>query len=60
MSFPLQLYIEKGDILGTELCVSHLDRVIAQNGGFPSPDTSHSALTQRRLDMQLLNMVIFL
>ncbi|KAJ8707129.1 hypothetical protein PYW08_011263 [Mythimna loreyi] len=52
-----KLYIEKGDILGTELCVSHLDRVIAQNGGFPSPDTSHSALTQRRLDMQLLNMV---
>ncbi|XP_026742268.1 bromodomain adjacent to zinc finger domain protein 2B-like isoform X11 [Trichoplusia ni] len=52
-----KLYIEKGDILGTELCVSHLDRVIAQNGGFPSLDTSHSVHTQRRLDMQLLNMV---
>ncbi|CAD0206625.1 unnamed protein product [Chrysodeixis includens] len=52
-----KLYIDKGDILGTELCVSHLDRVIAQNGGFPSLDTGHSVHTQRRLDMQLLNMV---
>ncbi|CAB3241680.1 unnamed protein product [Arctia plantaginis] len=54
-----KLYIEAGDILATELCVSHLDRVIAQNGGFPSPDSpsSFSAHTARRCDMQLLNMV---
>lgn len=54
-----KLYIESGDILSTELCVSHLDRVIAQNGGFPSPDSpsSFSAHTARRCDMQLLNMV---
>uniref|UniRef100_A0A2A4J0U6 Histone acetyltransferase n=1 Tax=Heliothis virescens TaxID=7102 RepID=A0A2A4J0U6_HELVI len=52
-----KLHIDKGDTLGTELCVSHLDRVIAQNGGFPSPDAEYSAHTQRRLDMQLLNMV---
>nr|XP_049700157.1 uncharacterized protein LOC110373752 isoform X3 [Helicoverpa armigera] len=52
-----KLHIDKGDTLGTELCVSHQDRVIAQNGGFPSPDAEYSPHTQRRLDMQLLTMV---
>ncbi|XP_059062491.1 bromodomain adjacent to zinc finger domain protein 2B-like [Achroia grisella] len=54
-----KLYIEKGDILSTELSLSHVDRVIAQNGGFPSPDPpgSYSLATARRLDMQILNTV---
>ncbi|CAH0698004.1 unnamed protein product [Spodoptera exigua] len=49
-------YIDKGDIIATELCVSHLDRVIAMNGGYAT-DTSFSAATQRKVDMQLLSMV---
>ncbi|KAJ0170230.1 hypothetical protein K1T71_014158 [Dendrolimus kikuchii] len=56
---PKGLYIDKGDIHSTELSISHLDRVIASTGGFPSPDAlgSFSAVTARRVDMQLLSMV---
>lgn len=43
----------------TELSISHLDRVIAQNGGYPPPELpgAFSATTARRQDMQLLSMV---
>jgi hypothetical protein len=46
-------------VVNTELSISHLDRVIAQSGGFPSPDAegSYCAATERRVDMQLLNAV---
>lgn len=54
-----KLYIEKGDILCTDLSISHLDRVIAQNGGFPSPDSpeAFSVKTARRIDNTVLEMV---
>ncbi|XP_073964795.1 bromodomain adjacent to zinc finger domain 2B toutatis isoform X15 [Choristoneura fumiferana] len=54
-----KLYIEKGDVASTELSISHLDRVIAQNGGYPPPEPpgAFSATTARRQDMQLLSMV---
>ncbi|XP_052754375.1 bromodomain adjacent to zinc finger domain protein 2B isoform X4 [Galleria mellonella] len=54
-----KLYIEKGDMLSTELSLSHVDRVIAQSGGFPGPDppASYSLATARRLDMHILNTV---
>ncbi|KAG6447292.1 hypothetical protein O3G_MSEX004836 [Manduca sexta] len=54
-----KIYIEKGDIHSTELSVSHVDRVIAMNGGYPSPDApgSFSVSTARRVDMQILSMV---
>ncbi|KAI8441462.1 hypothetical protein MSG28_015061 [Choristoneura fumiferana] len=54
-----ELYIEKGDVASTELSISHLDRVIAQNGGYPPPEPpgAFSATTARRQDMQLLSMV---
>ncbi|CAH1642966.1 unnamed protein product [Spodoptera littoralis] len=49
-------YLDKGDLTATELTLSHLDRVIAMNGGFAT-DTDFSPIIQRRIDMQLLNMV---
>ncbi|XP_063835602.1 uncharacterized protein LOC135084795 [Ostrinia nubilalis] len=51
-----KIYIDKGDILSTELTVSHLDRVIAHASGAPSPDAagSYSASAARRVAMQLL------
>ncbi|XP_022816872.1 bromodomain adjacent to zinc finger domain protein 2B isoform X5 [Spodoptera litura] len=49
-------YLDKGDLTATELSLSHLDRVIAMNGGFAT-DTDFSPIIQRRIDMQLLNMV---
>ncbi|CAH0404305.1 unnamed protein product [Chilo suppressalis] len=54
-----KIYIEKGDVHSTELSILHMDRVIAQSGGFPSPDApgSYCAVTARRIDMQLLNAV---
>ncbi|KAL0809669.1 hypothetical protein ABMA28_011189 [Loxostege sticticalis] len=54
-----KISIDKGDILSTELSISHLDRVIAQGSGFPSPDAagSFSASAARRIDMQLLHAV---
>ncbi|XP_072937483.1 uncharacterized protein [Epargyreus clarus] len=54
-----KLYIEKGDVLLTQLSVSHADRVIGQQGGYPAPEPpgSHCAATARRVDMQLLAMV---
>ncbi|GBP64995.1 Bromodomain adjacent to zinc finger domain protein 2B [Eumeta japonica] len=54
-----KLYIDKGDLLSTDLSISHLDRVIAQNGGYPSPDSpgSYSAHTARRVDAAVLEMV---
>lgn len=56
-----QLTIEKGDLMATELSISHLDRVIALNGGFPSPDStnSFSVKTARRIDGSLLEQVTF-
>ncbi|XP_053621153.1 bromodomain adjacent to zinc finger domain protein 2B isoform X9 [Plodia interpunctella] len=54
-----KLYIDKGDTASTELSISHLDRVIAQNGGFPRPDSpnSYSVSAAQRVDMQLLKTV---
>ncbi|XP_060808799.1 uncharacterized protein LOC106129494 [Amyelois transitella] len=54
-----KIYIEKGDTASTELTVSHLDRAVAQNGGFPRPDSpnSYSASAAQRADMQLLKTV---
>ncbi|KAF9804002.1 hypothetical protein SFRURICE_019198 [Spodoptera frugiperda] len=49
-------YIDKGDLTATELTLSHLDRVIALNGGIAT-DTDFSPIIQRRIDTQLLNMV---
>ncbi|KAL4720569.1 hypothetical protein ACJJTC_018279, partial [Scirpophaga incertulas] len=54
-----KLTIDKGDTVNTELSISHLDRMIAQNGGYPSPDAagSYCAVTARKIDMQLLQAV---
>ncbi|XP_049882493.1 bromodomain adjacent to zinc finger domain protein 2B-like isoform X12 [Pectinophora gossypiella] len=54
-----KLHIDKGDILTTTLSVSHLDRVIAQNGGWVGADHpgSFCAATAHRTDMRALHMV---
>ncbi|KAI5638094.1 PHD-finger domain-containing protein [Phthorimaea operculella] len=54
-----KLFIDKGDVIGTELSVSHLDRVIAQNGGYPRPDSpgSYSVSAAYRLNIRALEMV---
>ncbi|XP_039748028.1 bromodomain adjacent to zinc finger domain protein 2B-like isoform X10 [Pararge aegeria] len=53
-----KLYIDHGDG-GSQLCATPAERLLAQSGGYPTPDEPNTfcAVTARRVDMQLLATV---